>query len=77
MGSPSRSLKFEIDFRARRIAGRCPEIWVSSTTAASSSFWSWIASPTPMLITIFSKRGACIVLWYLNFSTSAGRTFSW
>ena len=60
IGMPSRSLKFATDLRARHTAGFCPLIRVSSLIAACNFFWSWVASPTPMLSTILSSRGICI-----------------
>ena len=60
IGRPSRILKPAIAFLATVFTGFCPAISVSSATAASSFFWSPAASPTPMLMTIFSRRGTCI-----------------
>src|SRR5579875_1169809 len=57
MGVPSRSLKLEIALRARVTTGRCPVIAASSSTAESSTFGFCVASPSPMLSTIFSSRG--------------------
>src|SRR5207249_8533311 len=54
---PARSLKAAIDLRARVIAGFCPVMIARSATAASRSFASRTASPTPMFTTIFSRRG--------------------
>ena len=62
MGMPSRSLKLAIDLRARRTFGFWPAIVASCSVAASSSFVSFLASPTPMLSVIFSRRGVCITL---------------
>ena len=61
-GIPSRSLKFAIDLRARRMAGFWPAITPSCSLAASSSAVLSFASPTPMLSVIFSILGACIGL---------------
>ena len=47
-------LELAIDLRARRICARWPAIVVSSSIAASSTFESVFASPTPMLSVIFS-----------------------
>ena len=57
---PSRTLNWAIDLRARRMFGCCPVIVASCSVAASSTFESCLASPTPMLTVIFSIRGACI-----------------
>ena len=59
-GIPSRSLKPATDFLARLSTGRWPVIWVSSLIDASMNLMSTFASPTPMLTTTFSIRGACI-----------------
>ena len=59
---PSRSLKFATDLRARQTAGFWPLIWVISLIADCSFFWSWVASPTPMLRTILSSLGICMGL---------------
>ena len=59
-GMPSRSLKFAIDLRARRTFGAWPAIVASCSVAASSTFESCFASPTPMLSVIFSMRGTSI-----------------
>ena len=53
IGMPSRILKPAIDLRARRTWARCPAMIVSSSTAESSCFASFFASPTPMLSVIF------------------------
>ena len=60
IGMFSRSLKAAIDLRARRIAGFCPVIRPSSSTAASSSLMFWVASPTPMLTTTLVSRGTAM-----------------
>ena len=62
-GMPSRSLKFAIDLRARRTFGAWPAIVASCSEAASSTFESCFASPTPMLSVIFSRRGTSIADW--------------
>ena len=46
--------------RAFVTTGFCPVIFCMSATALSRIFLSAIASPTPMLRTIFSMRGTCI-----------------
>ena len=55
---PSRSLKVAIDLRALVTTGLWPAIAVSSATAELTFLQSEVASPTPMLMTIFSIRGA-------------------
>ena len=57
---PSRSLKLASDRVARVTSGFWPEIRVMSSTAPSIFFRSWVASPTPMFRTIFSRRG----IWF-------------
>src|SRR5213592_4975706 len=59
MGTPSRSLKFAIDFFARVTIGFCPVIDWRSAVAKSSTLAFSRPSPTPMLITTFSTRGTC------------------
>ena len=61
-GIPSRSLKLAIDLRARRTLGRWPAIVCSCSVAASSIGVACLASPTPMLSVIFTRRGTCIGL---------------
>ena len=60
IGMPSRSLKLEMAFFARVTTGFCPAMAVSSSTADSITFGFCTASPTPMLRTIFSRRGTAI-----------------
>ncbi len=60
MGMPARSLKAAMDFLERRRAGFCPAMRPSSSMAASSSLMFWVASPTPMLITTFLRRGTAM-----------------
>ena len=60
IGRPLRILKPAIAFLASVFTGFWPAISASSATAASSFFWSPAASPTPMLMTIFSSFGTCI-----------------
>jgi hypothetical protein len=54
---PSRSLNWAIDFLALVMTGFWPAISSISEAAVSTFFLSWVASPTPMLRTIFSRRG--------------------
>ena len=60
MGMPSRILKPAIDFFARVMTGRCPAMIASCSTASSSALEFTLASPTPMLIVIFCRRGTAI-----------------
>src|SRR6266496_196654 len=60
MGIPWRRRKAAMDFRDRRRAGFCPAILPSSSMAASRSLMFWVASPTPMLMTTFLKRGTAM-----------------
>ena len=57
IGMPSRSLNWAIDFLALVITGFWPAICSISAAAVSTFFLSWVASPTPMLMTILSRRG--------------------
>ena len=57
IGMPSRSLNWAIDFLALVMTGFWPAIACISAAAASTFFLSWVASPTPMLMTILSSRG--------------------
>src|SRR5262249_19729201 len=52
--------------------GFCPVISVISLTAESIAFGLSLTSPTPMLRTIFSILGICMLLLYLNFACKAG-----
>ena len=61
IGMPSRSLKLAIDLRARVTTGFWPaDRGQLAATAASTSCRPATASPTPMLMTIFSSRGTCM-----------------
>src|SRR5258705_3003407 len=82
IGTPSRSLKFAIDFFARCRLGRWPEISCRSAVAKPSTLAFSRPSPTPMLRTTFSSRGTwyglenprsfmtawTTVLWYISLS---------
>src|SRR5882724_1459563 len=82
IGTPSRSLKFAIDFLAFVTIGRWPEISCRSAVAKSSTLAFSRPSPTPMLMTTFSSRGTwyglenprsfmtawTTVLWYISLS---------
>ena len=60
IGTPSRSLKLAIAFLALVTTGFCPVMAVISITAASITLAFWVASPTPQLTVIFSRRGTCM-----------------
>ena len=62
IGMCSRSLKLAIDFLARVTTGFWPVMTARSFAAASIFLPSWMASPTPMLMTILSSRGTCMAL---------------
>ena len=66
-----------MDFLALVITGFWPAIAVSSSAAVSRILMFWMASPSPMLRTIFFSRGTCIGLVYLKVSISFGTTSVW
>ena len=68
---PSRSLNAATDLRARMTIGRWPAIRAISSAATSIFLLSWVASPTPMLTTILTRRGISIGFLYPNSSTRA------
>ncbi len=74
---PSRSLNAAMDFFALVMTGFWPLMVVSSSTAFSSAFEFWIASPTDMLMTTFSSFGTIIGFLYSNRSFSLGTTSDW
>src|SRR5689334_11949553 len=74
IGTPSRSLKFAIDFLARVTIGFCPVIACKSAVAKSMIFALSRPSPTPMLITILSRRGTDHTFAYPRSFMSAGTT---
>src|SRR5271165_7168856 len=73
---PSRTLKVATDFFAFVIAGFWPVIFAMSAVAASMTFLSATASPTPMLTVILTMRGTCIVFFRPKFFLSSGTIFS-
>ncbi len=73
MGWPSRSLKLAMLWRDLLMTGLRPVIMAMSRTASSTAPFSSEAL-TPMLTTIFSRRGIWWTLVYLRFSRKAGRT---
>jgi hypothetical protein len=76
MALPSRSLKPAIERLALVTSGFWPAMVVRSRTAPSSSAGDCTAAPTPMLRTIFSKRGTSMMLPSPSASLSCVRS-SW
>src|SRR5512137_2649219 len=74
MGWPFISLKAEMDILARPTPGSCPVIWASSDLAASRSVMFWMASPTPTLTMIFSRRGTAMIFVMPSSFSSSGTT---
>src|ERR1700730_17992446 len=62
MGMPSRTLKAAIDFFALVVTGFWPAMAARSATRGSMILTFWVASPRPMLMTIFSSFGIAIAL---------------
>ena len=62
IGMPSRSLNCAIDFFAFVTTGFWPAINSISAAAVWTFFLSWLPSPTPMLMVIFSIFGISITL---------------
>src|SRR5271154_7246306 len=60
IGIPSRTLKAAMDFLALVVTGFWPAIAARSATRGSMILTFWVASPRPMLITIFSSFGITI-----------------
>ena len=60
MGMPWRSLNAAMDFLARVVTGFWPVTARSSSAAVSTILALAMASPSPMLMTIFSSRGIAI-----------------
>src|SRR5712692_8406401 len=77
MGTPSRSLKFAIDFFAFVTTGLWPEIACRSAVAKSSTFAFSRPSPTPMLMTTFSRRGTWYGFVYPRSFMTAWTTVLW
>src|SRR3984957_8751826 len=73
---PSRTLNVATDFLAFVTAGFCPVILAMSAVAASMTFLSATASPTPMFTVIFKIRGTCMVFFSSSFCLSSGTIFS-
>src|ERR1700730_870717 len=74
MGTFSRSLKFAIDFLARVMTGFWPVMACRSAVAKSRILGFSLPSPTPMLMTIFSRRGTWKGLVYPRSFMRAGMT---
>src|SRR5262249_38594863 len=74
---PWRSRNPETETFALVITGRWPLIRPRLSTAVSSKILSWVARPTPLLTTIFSRRGIAILLVTLYFLAIAGAIVSW
>ena len=72
MGIPARSLNDAIDFFARVTTGFCPAMVPSSAAAVSTIFELAMASPSPMLMTIFSNFGTAIGFVMSNSLAKAG-----
>src|SRR5262245_7734895 len=71
-GMPVRTLKAAIDFFAFVTTAFCPVMATMSAAAASSAFAFSLASPSPMLMTILSRRGAWCGFRYPRSCTRAG-----
>ena len=74
---PSRSRNPATEVLALVTCGFWPEILARLSTATSMSDLSWVALPTPMLMTIFSSLGIAILLAIPNFSASSWETDCW
>src|SRR6266852_3142725 len=77
IGTPSRSLKFAIDFFAFVTTGRWPAIACRSAVAKSRILAFSRPSPTPMLMTTFSSRGTWYGLAYPRSFMTAWTTVLW
>src|SRR5690606_3753276 len=73
IGIPSRTLKPAMELRALVMTAFWPEIAARSAAATVGFFESAVASPTPMLMTIFSSLGIIISFAKENSSFSAPR----
>src|ERR1700752_4583804 len=74
MGMPLRILKLAIDFLARVMTARWPEICPNSTAATSSSLIFWLASPKPIFTTTLATLGTAMGFLYPKRFISAGIT---
>src|ERR1700691_5023908 len=66
-----------MDFLALVVTGFCPATEARSATSGSMIFTFCVASPRPMLRTIFSRRGTAIRLVRPSSFCSAGRISFW
>src|SRR5882757_6709372 len=66
MGIPSRTLKAAMDFLALVVTGFWPAMAARSATSGSMILTFWVASPRPMLMTIFSSLGIAMALVMLS-----------
>ena len=73
---PSRSLNEAIDFLARVTTGFWPAMISRSRMAPSMRDFCWVARPTPILMTIFVRRGTSMMLDRPRVSWSSVRTLS-
>ncbi len=71
---PSRSRKPATEVLALVTIGFWPAILVRLSTAASIRALSWVARPTPMLMTIFSSLGIAILFVTPNLVASSAAT---
>src|SRR6266705_2947753 len=71
MGMPSRTLKAAMDFLALVVTGFWPAMAARSATSGSMILTFWVASPRPMLMTIFSSLGIAMALVMLSSLPSA------
>ena len=74
IGMPCLNLNDAIDFFAFVITGFWPVIARSSSAAVSSIFALAMASPIPILTTIFSRRGTAMGLVMPNSFATCGAT---
>ena len=74
MGMPSLILKFATDFLTLVTNGFWPAISVISSTARSSSFLSFIASPTPIFRVTLVTLGTAIIEVRSNDAFNSGTT---
>src|ERR1700722_1342808 len=71
MGMPSRTLKAAMDFLALVVTGFWPAMAARSATRGSMILTFCVASPRPMLMTIFSSLGIAMALVMLSSLPSA------
>src|SRR5258708_38277256 len=71
VGMPSGTLKGAMDFLAFVVTGLWPGMAARSATRGSMILTFWVASPRPMLMTIFSSLGIAMALVMLSSLPSA------